>query len=120
VLVGLLTACTSVTTRVPGVTFDTEPSRPATKMLHPGARASVCRTTLLGFAIGGSASPLEAGLRALLATDPEADQLADVQIRERTVTTGLVDRTCITVQADVVRAISTVRLPAPAGHQGHH
>jgi len=89
-------------------------------MLRPGARASACRTTLLGMSVAGPASPLEAALHALLALDPEADRLDAVEVRERTMTTGLVDRICVSVRADVVRATSVVRLPAPAGHEGHH
>ena len=43
-------------------------------MLRPVARASACRTTLLGVPIAGPPSPLESALRALLATDAEADR----------------------------------------------
>src|SRR5262245_26170323 len=119
-LIACLAACSSVTARLPRVAFDTGTDAAAAKMLRPAARASACRTTVLGLAIGGPPSPLDAALRALLGSDPEADQLRDVQVQERTFTSGLLNRTCITVQADVVRAISVVRLPAPGGHHGHH
>ena len=119
-----LVACTSSTTRLPRVTFGTPDDRFETKMLRPAARASACRTTLLGIPIAGPPSPLESALRALLALDSEADQLTDVDVREQTVASGLVNRTCVTVQANVVRAIPVVRLPMPAGHHsghpGHH
>jgi hypothetical protein len=70
--------------------------------------------------VAGSPSPLESALRALLASDPEADQLSDVEVREQTVASGLVNRTCVTVRANVVRMIPVVRLPMPASHHGHH
>jgi hypothetical protein len=115
-----LTACTSSTARLPRVTFATPDDRFETKLLRPATRASACRTTLLGISIAGPPSPLESALRALLASDPEADQLSDVDVRQQTVASGVVNRTCVTVQANVVRAIPVVRLPMPASHHGHH
>src|SRR5262245_20002217 len=68
--IALLASCTSVTTRLPQVTFDTEPGQPATKMLRPGARASACRTALPGMPVPRPASPLAAALPPLLALGP--------------------------------------------------
>lgn len=115
-----LVACTSSAARLPRLTFGTADDRFEAKMLRPAARASACRTTLLGIPIAGPPSPLESALRGLLAKDSEADQLTDVDVREQTVALGLMNRTCVTVQANVVRAIPVVRLPMPAGHHGHH
>ena len=119
-LAACLVACTSSTARLPRVTFATPDDRFETKMLRPVARASACRTTLLGVPIAGPRWPLESALRALLATDAEADQLTDVDVREQTVASGLVNRTCVTVRANVGRAIPVVRLPMSASHHGHH
>src|SRR5262249_45088304 len=62
-----LVACTSSTARLPRVTFGTPDDRFETKMLRPAARASACRTSLVGIPIAGPSSPLESALRALLA-----------------------------------------------------
>jgi hypothetical protein len=80
----------------------------------------VCRTRLLGRDLGDGPAPLDRAVQDLLRSDPEADALANVRIRTRTISIGVADRACVTVQADVVRMISVVRLPAPAGHEGHH
>jgi hypothetical protein len=120
VLCVCLVACTSSTARLPRVTFGISADRFETKMLRPGARTSACRTTLLGVPVAGSPSPLESALRALLASDPEADQLSDVEVREQTVASGVVNRTCVTVRANVVRMVPVVLLPMPASHHGHH
>ena len=85
-----LVGCTSSTAHLPRVTFGTADDGFETKMLRPEARASACRTTLLGILIAGPPSPLESALRALLAMDSEADQLTDVDVHEQSVASGLV------------------------------
>ena len=90
------------------------------KMLRPDAHVSICRTRVLGITIAGDASPLDAASRALLALDGEADTLSNVRIDTSEVTTGLFDRSCVTLHADVGRSISVLRVPAPPGHHEHH
>lgn len=91
-----------------------------TKMLRPDARAEACRLRLFGRELGAAPAPLDRAVQELLASDSEADALANVRIRTRSVGLGIGDRTCVTVEADVVRMVSVIRLPAPAGHEGHH
>jgi hypothetical protein len=116
-LVLVVAGCVHWDGHVPLVSFDTAGS--GNKMLRPGARASACRTRVLGMTVGGAGgSPLESAIHALLALDPEANTLTDVRVESSGMTVGLFDRSCVTVQANVVRDIPVVKLPAPAGH--HH
>jgi len=98
--------------------FDTAAS--GQKMLRPDARASACRTRVLGVTAGAGRSPLDEAIHALLALDPEADTLTDVRVESWGTTVGLFDRSCVTVQANVVRQIPVVKLPAPPGHHHEH
>jgi hypothetical protein len=90
------------------------------KMLRPNAHASACRTRLLGVTLGAGGSPLDEAIHALLALDAEADALTDVRIDSWATTLGLFDRSCVTVEANVVRQIPVVKLPAPPGHHHEH
>ena len=87
-------------------------------MLRPDARVSACRVRVLGVPLGAAGAPLDEALRALLTLDPEGDALTDVRVDSRSTSVGLFDRSCVTVQANVVRQIPVVNLPAPPGH--HH
>jgi len=100
------------------VAFDAE--RVGTKMLRPGAQGRACATRVLGIGTGDAASPLDRALAQLRALDAEADALTNVAIEVRGLALGVLDRTCVTVHADVVRQTSLVQLPAPPGHEGHH
>jgi hypothetical protein len=103
---------------VPIASFDTAAG--GGKMLRPDARASACRTRLLGVTLGPGGSPLDEAVHALLALDPEADTLTDVRVESWATTVGLFDRSCVSVQANVVRQIPMVKLPAPPGHHHEH
>jgi hypothetical protein len=109
--------CATWDGRIVLVSFDT--ARTGVKMLRPAARARACRSRFFGRATS-SASPLDDALASLRALDPEADALTNVHVETRELALGLFDRSCVTVQADVVRSISLVQLPAPPGHHGHH
>jgi len=100
------------------VAFDAE--RTGTKMLRPGAQGRACATRVLGIATGDATSPLDRALAQLRALDTEADALTHVAIEVRGLALGVLDRTCVTVHANVVRQTSLVQLPAPPGHEGHH
>lgn len=89
-------------------------------MLRPDARASVCRTRVLGLPLGPGGAPLDEATHALLALDPEADALTDVRIESCALSAGLFDRSCVSVQANVVRRIPVVNLPMPPGHHHEH
>lgn len=112
------TACSESAGEFPLISRDAAAA--GTKMLRPAARAEACRTRLFGRDVAGEPAPLDQAVRALFAMDAEADALANVRITTRATALGIGDHTCVTVQGDVVRTISVVRLPAPPGHEGHH
>lgn len=91
------------------------------KMLRPGAEATSCRTSVLGISLardrGGS---LDDAIQQLLKLDEEANVLRHVQVRTSSVVTGLYNRRCLTVSADVGRAASVVRLPVVGEHHHEH
>jgi hypothetical protein len=113
-----LSGCTESRGELGLVAFDAE--RAGTKMLRPGAQERVCAMRVLGIATGDTTSPLDLAMRKLRALDAEADALTNVAIEVHSLALGVLDRTCVTVHADVVRQTSLVRLPAPPGHEGHH
>jgi hypothetical protein len=95
-------------------------ARSGSKLLRRDARASVCRTRILGMTLGSSAAPLDEAVRRLLGLDPEADALTEVRLESRLMSAGVFDRSCVTVQANVVRQIPVATLPAPPGHHHEH
>jgi hypothetical protein len=117
-LVASLAGCVESRGELGLVAFDAE--RAGTKMLRPGAQGRACATRVLGIATGDATSPLDRAIAQLRALDSEADALTNVAIEVRGLALGVLDRTCVTVHADVVRQTSLVRLPAPPGHEGHH
>jgi len=117
-LVASLAGCVESRGDIGLVAFDAE--RAGTKMLRPGAQGRACAMRVLGIATGDASSPLDRALAQLRALDAEADALTHVAIEVRGLALGVLDRTCITVRANVVRQTSLVQLPAPPGHEGHH
>lgn len=117
VVVGLL-GCARTRVELPLVGFAAEAV--GTKMVRPRARARACRTTVLGMALDDATSPIDDALRTLRELDPEVDTLVNVRIEATLATAGILERTCVTVEADAVRAIPVVRLPAPDGQHRHH
>jgi hypothetical protein len=41
-------------------------------------------------------------------------------VRWERIVTGVYNRRCVEVQGDLARSVTTVRLPAPPSHHGHH
>jgi hypothetical protein len=117
ILAAITAGCVGWSGHLPAVAFGTAGGA---KMLRPDARASACRTRVLGLTLGPGGAPLDEAVHALLALDPEADALTDVRVESRTLSAGLFDRSCVTVQANVVRTIPVVNLPMPPGHHHEH
>jgi len=90
----------------------------ATKLLLPQATARACASSLLGFPLGTDAG-LDAAVSTLLARDDEANVLTNVEVRRQAVVTGVYNRRCVEVRADVGRIIPTLALPMPGGHESH-
>lgn len=119
VLLGILVGgCTQWKGSIPVASFNSASG--GSKMLRPDAHASACRIRVLGVPLGAAGSPLDEALRALLTLDPEADALTDVRVDSWSSTVGLFDRSCVALQANVVRQIPVVNLPAPPGHHHEH
>lgn len=102
-------------------TFASGPDLVSTKLLRPGARARACRTTFFGVAVAGEERPLDAALGQILALDREGDVLTNVVVRSSEVVTGVYNRRCVDVEADLGRAIRTIMIPLPEhdGHESH-
>jgi hypothetical protein len=110
----VLSACSAELGSIPMATLDPSVS---VKVLRPRAVARACRSSLLG--LGADAGlPLDAAVRALLASDQEANALTEVSVQTSTITTGIYNRWCVEIRGDLVRVISTVVLPAVGAH--HH
>jgi len=90
----------------------------ATKLLVAQATARACTSSLLGFPLGTDAG-LDAAVSTLLARDDEANVLTNVEVRRQAVVTGVYNRRCVEVRADVGRIIPTLALPMPGGHESH-
>ena len=91
-----------------------------TKMLKPGARATICRFQWMGRESKPSA--VDDAVRSLRERDAEADALLNLHVEVEGWSLGIVSRLCATAVADVVRATPVAILPMPGGmdHTGHH
>lgn len=115
--VTVLTACTTRLGTAPLVARDAE--LVGTKLLRPGATGRSCRTTVLGVPLGGGAGTIDDAMARLLALDSEGDLVSNAVVEEERIVTGVVNRRCIVLRGDLGRSITTVVIPAPAGHHGH-
>ena len=89
------------------------------KLLTPGATGRSCRASILGVPLRAGEPELREALAEILALDPEGNVVANADVRWRRVVTGVYNRRCVEVRGDLARTVSTVRLPAPPGHEGH-
>jgi hypothetical protein len=89
------------------------------KLLTPGATGRSCRSSVLGVSLRPGEPDLREAIGEILALDPEGDVVANADVRWRRLVTGIYNRRCVEVRGDLARTVSTIRLPAPAGHEGH-
>ena len=116
-VVAALTGCATDLGRAPLIARD--PALVGIKLLRPGARARSCRTTVLGVPVDGDTGTFDDALARLLAVDGEGNVVTDLVLREKRLTTGLVNRRCIELRGDLGRSITTLTLPMPEGHPPH-
>jgi len=90
------------------------------KLLRPGVTGRSCRSTIAGVPLAPGAPTMNEALAEILALDTEGNVVTNADVRWRGLTTGLYNRSCIEVRGDLARVVSTVLLPAPPGHEGHH
>jgi hypothetical protein len=92
--------------------------------LRPDAEAFACRRWLFGVPIGSSASrdahPPATLVAHVLGREPDANALADAEVRWDSFDVGVYERQCITVRGAISRSIRTVTIPAGAHPHEHH
>lgn len=90
------------------------------KLLRPAVSSRVCRTSWLGF-LGTRGEPtIDDATRAIYELDTEGDVLTDATVRRTEILTGVYNRRCLEVEANLGRVVPTVVIPAPSGHGAHH
>lgn len=90
------------------------------KMIRPAVTGRACRTSWLGI-LGEPGEPtLADATRSIYALDAEGDILTDATVRRTAIVTGIYNRRCLEVEANLARVIPTVVIPTPPGHHGAH
>lgn len=90
------------------------------KMIRPAGTGRACRTSWLGL-LGERGEPtLDEATRAIYALDAEGDALTEATVRRTAIVTGIYNRRCLEVEANLVRVIPTVVIPTSPGHHGGH
>jgi hypothetical protein len=118
----VLAALGGCTTRLGGAPLlARDPDVVGTKLLRPEVSARSCRTTVVGIAVGDDAAggTIDDAMARLLALDEEGNVVTNATLEEERMTTGVVNRRCITVRGDLARGIRTVIVPTAPGHHGH-
>lgn len=90
------------------------------KMIRPNASGCSCRASVIGIPLQQGDPDVREALAQVLALDGEGNVVANAELRSHRILTGVYNRRCIEVRGDLARTISTVRLPAPPGHERHH
>jgi hypothetical protein len=88
------------------------------KLLRPAVTGRACRTAWFGL-LGEPGEPTIAdAARSIYALDAEGDVLTEATVRRTAILTGVYNRRCIEVEANLARVIPTVVIPS--GHGAHH
>lgn len=91
---------------------------PPAMVLATGATGEDCGTSIL-FVPLRRASLADAVARAI-ASVPEATLLTEVEIDATAFVTGVYNRGCIRVKGSAAKLVTSVVVPMPEGHHGHH
>jgi len=97
-----------------------DPDPTDVKLIRPGVLGRSCRVSWLGFARDGASPDVREAIGQIRALDAEGNVVTNVQVVSRDLVTGVYNRRCIEVRGDLARTVTTVVLPAPPGHHGHH
>jgi hypothetical protein len=88
------------------------------KLLRPAVSGRACRASWFGV-LGDAGEPTIAdATRPIYALDAEADMLTDATIRRTVILTGVYNRRCLEVDANLARVIPTIVIES--GHGMHH
>ena len=90
------------------------------KLLRPGLTGRSCRRALFGVALDDGQPSVGEALQHILAVDAEGNAVVNAEIRWRHLVTGIYNRRCVEVHADLARTVSTITLPSPPGHHRGH
>jgi hypothetical protein len=117
-LVVALAGCTTSLGTIGVITPDADDV--GLKMIRPNASGCSCRASVIGIPLQQGDPDVREALAQVLALDGEGNVVANAELRSHRILTGVYNRRCIEVRGDLARTISTVRLPAPPGHERHH
>ena len=92
---------------------------PGFKMLAPDAHSRACGTVLWPYGRRSGGPLLQQAMAELVAVNPEADTIRDLQLSWRGIDLLVAQIGCVSVRGDVGRYIPTVQLPM-LGEHGHH
>ena len=87
------------------------------KLLTPGALGRSCRASVLGIPLRAGEPDLREAVGEILALHPEGNVVANANVRWQRLVIGVYNRRCVEVRGDLARTVSTIRLPAPLGHE---
>ena len=113
-ITALLTGCTA--SLGPATLIGTDADLVGLKLLRPGLHGRSCRVSVLGVPFRAGAPALTEAVAQILAADPEGNVVTGAEVTWSELVTGVYNRRCVEVRGDLARMVSTLRLPAPAGH----
>jgi hypothetical protein len=86
------------------------------QMLRPGATGRSCRSAVLGISQQDGEPTIDEAIGRILALDREGDVLTNVDVSWHQFVTGVYNRSCVEVHADLGRAIATMVVPGGMHH----
>jgi len=100
----------------PAALIGTDAELVGVKLVRPGLQGRSCRVSVLGVPFRAGAPALSEAVAQILAADPEGNVVTRAEVTWSELVTGIYNRRCVEVRGDLARMVSTLRLPAPAGH----
>lgn len=91
---------------------------PPAMVLATGAVGEDCGTSILLVPLHKAS--LNTAVARAIASVPEATLLTDVSVDATAFVTGVYNRGCLRVKGSAAKLVSSVVVPMPEGHHGHH